>query len=214
MKIIIVASSPIKTFYKLYHFNPSDYFIGVDGGCEEILRRNIVPDIAIGDFDSTNILDTIREKSLETKLFPSKKNETDLELAFMHLKNVKGSENLIIEVYDALSGRLDHEMIAIRLLQKYSEYKIKLIDEKNVVQIVKEKQSIELNSKDIAYFSIFPISESIVSIKHAMYPLNKVLIKEIDTYTTSNGPLDEHTNPIVYVHSGAIYLCIIKNSGI
>ena len=31
MKIIIVANSPKKSFKEMYHLNPSDYFIGLDG---------------------------------------------------------------------------------------------------------------------------------------------------------------------------------------
>ena len=54
MKIIIVANSPKKSFKEMYHLNPSDYFIGLDGGAMELLERRIKPDIAIGDFDSTN----------------------------------------------------------------------------------------------------------------------------------------------------------------
>ena len=39
MKIIIVASSPVKTFYQNYHLNPSDYFIGIDAGSLELIKR-------------------------------------------------------------------------------------------------------------------------------------------------------------------------------
>ena len=41
MKIIIVASSPVKTFYQNYHLNPSDYFIGIDAGSLELIKRGI-----------------------------------------------------------------------------------------------------------------------------------------------------------------------------
>lgn len=210
MKIIIVASSPIKTFQKLYHLNPSDYFIGLDGGCEELIKRNIIPDIAIGDFDSTEQLEMIQKKALETVVFPSQKNETDLELALMHITHIQGAKDIIIEVYDALSGRLDHELLAIYLLQKYHEYKIKLIDEKNSIQLVREKETIVLHGESTEYFSILPIEESIISIKNAMYPLDKVRIQKNDTYTTSNAPLTEHSHPIIHVHRGCVYLCVIR----
>ena len=47
MKIIIVASSPVKTFYQNYHLNPSDYFIGIDAGSLELIKRGIKPDLSI-----------------------------------------------------------------------------------------------------------------------------------------------------------------------
>lgn len=214
MKIIIVANSPKKSFASLYHLNPSDYFIGIDGGCSELLKRNIIPDIAIGDFDSTNMFDTIQEKAITTKVFPSKKNETDLELALMHLATIKGATNLIIEVYDALSGRLDHELLAIKLLQKYAQYKIKLIDEVNTIQLVKENSQIEIKENQMVYFSLIPINEAVVSVRNALYPLDHITIHPLDTYTTSNGRLDEKTIPTVCVHQGMIYLIIIKNQDI
>ena len=85
MKIIIVANSPKKSFKEMYHLNPSDYFIGLDGGAMELLERRIKPDIAIGDFDSTNFLQEIEKNAIETKIFPAKKNETDLELSLIHI---------------------------------------------------------------------------------------------------------------------------------
>ena len=73
MKIIIVASSPVKTFKETYHRNPSDYFIGIDGGSLELIARNIKPDVSIGDFDSTKDLQLIKENSYDTLFFPKQK---------------------------------------------------------------------------------------------------------------------------------------------
>ena len=70
MKIIIVASSPVKTFKETYHRNPSDYFIGIDGGSLELIARNIKPDVSIGDFDSTDELISIVPFSLNEPLSP------------------------------------------------------------------------------------------------------------------------------------------------
>ena len=75
MKIIIVASSPVKTFKETYHRNPSDYFIGIDGGSLELIARNIKPDVSIGDFDSTKDLQLIKENSYDTLFFPKQKED-------------------------------------------------------------------------------------------------------------------------------------------
>lgn len=209
MKIIIVANSPIKSFNHLYHFNPSDYFIGIDGGCQELFKRKIIPDIAIGDFDSTDSLHLIEQKSLETRVYPKEKNETDLELALMHLNEIKGADNLIIQIYDALSGRLDHELVAIRLLRKYAKYNLQLIDEQNMVQYVTADSTIRLESH-LQYFSIIPVGETVVTVKNALYPLTKVHLTEKDTYTTSNKPLDDKSEPIIQVHQGSVYVISIN----
>lgn len=210
MKIIIVANSPVKSFNQLYHLNPSDFFIGLDGGCQELLKRKIIPDLAIGDFDSTDCFSLIKDKSVKTKIYPKEKNETDLELALMYLEQIKGAENLNIQIYDALSGRLDHELVAIRLLRKYAKYNLELIDEQNLVQYISADSTIILDC-NLDYFSIFPIGETVVTVSNAAYPLTKVHLTENDTYTTSNKPLNDETRPMIRIHQGAAYIISIKN---
>ena len=70
MRTIIVANSPIKSFYKIYKNQPNDYLIGVDGGAISIIDRNLQLDLAIGDFDSTNQLELIRQKALKILVYP------------------------------------------------------------------------------------------------------------------------------------------------
>lgn len=210
MKIIIVANSPEKSFYKIYKLNPSDYFIGVDGGAMEIIKKSIKPDLAIGDFDSTNNLEDIKKNSYLTKTFSTVKSETDLELALIEVSKIAGANNLYIEIYDAFGGRIDHELVALRLLRKYHEYNISIIDDKGRISIVRKGENIKLKSSDIKYFSILPIGEAEISIKDAMYELNEVSINELDTYTTSNQPLSADIEPKIYIHQGMVYLIIIN----
>lgn len=212
MKIIIVGASPIKSFYKKYYLNPSDYFIGLDAGSLEIINRGIMPDISIGDFDSTTQLDFIKENSFKTFIHPSKKDETDLELAIKLLDELKGSNNLSIDIYDATGGRLDHEFNAYALLAKYNEYKLKIIDEHNEVIYLKEEDTYIIKSEKCKYFSLFPKEESVVTIMNAEYPINNVILKTADTYTISNKPLKNGLEPIIKVISGGVYLfCYYDN---
>lgn len=205
MKIIIVGASPKKTFSKKYHLNPSDYFIGLDAGSLEIIKRSIVPDISIGDFDSTKDFELIRKNSHKTIVYPSKKDETDLELALRLLDQLKGSENLSIDIYDITGGRLDHEYNAYMLLSKYSKYKLKIIDDKNEVIYLKEGSECAL-WRNYKYFSIFANTESIVSIKNAKYCLDNVALNTNDTYTISNEKIDNETTPIIEVKKGGVLL--------
>lgn len=204
MKIIIVGASPNKSFANKYHLNPSDYFIGLDAGNLEIIKRNIVPDIAIGDFDSTSEIALIKQKALQTLIYPSKKDETDLELAIKFLENLKGANNLKVEVYDVTGGRLDQEFNAYMLLRKYDNYQIKIIDNQNDVIFISRpiKHNINVNCK---YFSIFAIEKSIVTIKNAEYELNETVLNINDTYTISNQPKG-NLNPVVELNKGAIFL--------
>ena len=207
MKIIIVANSTEKSFKNLYHYNPSDYLIGLDGGAMSIIERNIKPDIAIGDFDSTTDLNIIKECAYEIQIYPSRKDYTDLELAFIHLESLKGSENLQIEVYDALSGRLDHEYLTFKLLEKYSKYKVTLINEQNHVRLLNEG-SYSISAK-YKYFSLFALEESIIDIDNASYNLTNQTILPIDTYAISNETVNNLSSQIT-VKKGKLLLFMIK----
>ena len=207
MKIIIVAGSPVKSFSKLYHKNPSDYYIGVDSGCLELINRGIKMDIAIGDFDSTDKLDLIKEHSYSILTYPKEKNETDLELALMHLDTLKGSIDLEVEIYDALGSRLDHEFNAYMLLAKYSQYKLKLIDEENQVVYRKSKDIYKIRG-GVNYFSIFADKKSVISICNAKYPLIDQTIDKSDTYLVSNEMLDKNLQPTIEIKKGGVYIFI------
>ena len=206
MKIIIVASSPVKTFKDTYHRNPSDYFIGIDGGSLELISRNIKPDVSIGDFDSTKDLNLIKEKSYDTLFFPKQKDETDLELALKFLDTLKGSDNLEIDIYDATGARLDHELNNYLLMAKYDKYKIRILDKNNDVRYVKAGNSQKINPKNLKYFSICAFNKSVISIKNALYELENREIDRTDTYAVSNEPLDQNTAPIVEVKEGGVFL--------
>ena len=189
MRIIIVGSSPVKTFFKKYQLNPSDYFIGVDGGALELLKKDIKPDLAIGDFDSTNDFEKVKKEAYEVKCYNPCKDETDLELAFKALENLKGATNLEIDVYDAIGGRLDHEFNAYLLLAKYKQYKIHLLDDKNEVLCLNKGQAV-------------------ININNSLYNLENRLLKLFDTYAISNEPLNDHTRAIIEVKEGSIIVFI------
>ena len=164
-------------------------------------------DIAIGDFDSTDQLDLIKEHSYSVLTYPKEKNETDLELALMHLDTLKGSLDLEVEIYDALGSRLDHEFNSYMLLAKYSKYKLKLINEENQVVYKKTKDIYKIRG-GVNYFSIFADKKSVISIINAKYPLIDQTIDKSDTYLVSNEMLDKNLQPTIEIKKGGVYIFI------
>ena len=210
VKIIIVANSPEKSFINQYHFNPSDYFIGLDGGNMTLYQRHIRPDMALGDFDSTDRYKEIQSFAYQTKMYPSQKNETDLELALMHMASLQGARYLDIEVYDALGGRLDHEYVAYRLLAKYKDYRIHLLNEQNHIRYLQKGSSYTI-PKSYQYFSIFADVDSVVTIEHAAYPLQEVTLNKQDTYAVSNESLSDVSQAKIIIQSGGIFIFMYKS---
>lgn len=201
MRTIIVANSPIKSFYKIYKNQPNDYLIGVDGGAISIIDRNLQLDLAIGDFDSTNQLELIKQKALKILVYPIEKNETDLELAIMN------SPTNDIYIYDNIGGRLDHEILSVNLLYKYQEKNITILNETNkIVYLKKGKYNIAMEHYN--HFSFIIPNKAIVSTNNTLYNLNNQQLSNMDTYCTSNNILDKNKDIEIEVHQGGIILIL------
>lgn len=201
MRTIIVANSPIKSFYKIYKNQPNDYLIGVDGGAISIIDRNLQLDLAIGDFDSTNQLELIKQKALKVLVYPIEKNETDLELAIMN------SPTNDIYIYDNIGGRLDHEILSVNLLYKYQDKNITILNETNkIVYLKKGKYNIAMEHYN--HFSFIIPNKAIVSTNNTLYNLNNQQLSNMDTYCTSNNILDKNKDIDIEVHQGGIILIL------
>ena len=86
-----------------------DGVIAVDRGFAKLDSWGIIPDIALGDFDSLGFVP--RAPRVET--FPAAKDESDMELA-CSLALARGADELVL--YGCLSRRLDHTLANIQLL--------------------------------------------------------------------------------------------------
>ncbi len=193
MRAILIASSPIDIFEKLYIPLDDDIIVGIDGGCGKIHKYSI--DLAFGDFDSFN--GEISAK--EIYRYKKEKDETDLELAIMELKD-KVDE---IVVYNATGGRLDHFLANLKLLERFAEYNISIIDEQNKIKCINEG-TYNIKESKYKYFSLIPCIDSRVTITNALYNITSRDVLVTDTYTVSNQIKSEEVE--IIVHRGRLYL--------
>ena len=63
-----------------------------------------------------------------------------------------------------------------------------------------------LLGKNLKYFSICALDKSVISIKNALYELEKREINRTDTYAVSNEALNQDTAPIIEVEEGGVFL--------
>lgn len=199
MRIIIVASSPYQTFNK-YEYLDGDYLIGIEDGAYQIIKQNLRLDLAIGDFDTTNNFDIIKQHAVILKQYSPIKDEIDLELAFKYIisNNFKGE----IIVYNACMGRMDHELITIKLLKKYHNLQITLINETESIKYITTDVLIEKGNKR---FSLIPFENVTLEIINAKYSIPKTILTSNDVYTSSNKTLDD-LDTIIKIYDGGIYL--------
>ncbi|MBO6046252.1 MAG: thiamine diphosphokinase [Erysipelotrichaceae bacterium] len=158
-------------------------YIAADYGIVHLLKQNIQPVIAIGDFD------TLEDRSIlnnvEVITFPAKKDESDTELALMYA--IKQGYSAI-DIYGVTGGRLDHFMATLCLLEKYQQYDITIYDESNKIRLLRQGHH-ELDINTDSYFSLFALDEVTISLKNCLYPIEDYTLVRSDPLCLSNQSL-------------------------
>ncbi len=86
---------------------------GVDGGSRHAAALGVRVNAVVGDLDSLPAADLAALGGVQRITFPAHKDETDLELAFVHAVR-RGADRLV--VIGALGGRLDMTLANLHLL--------------------------------------------------------------------------------------------------
>lgn len=201
MRVIIVASSPYKNFAS-YQYQEGDFLIGIEDGAYEIKKRDLPLELAIGDFDTTKHFDEIKTYAKQLEIYPQEKDEIDLELALKYL--VKHNINSEILIYDAIMGRMDHELITIKLLIKYAMLQISLIGMNETITYANHSVVIPSGK---TRFSLIPLNDVTLEIKDALYPLVKTKLTILDNFTSSNQAL-ENIDTKINIYDGGVILVI------
>lgn len=86
-----------------------------DGGLRPMRAQGIVPEVAIGDFDSASpsLLAWARRRGTRLLAYPREKDKTDTELAIQYALRAGATT---IDLIGVLGGRLDHTLANIGLL--------------------------------------------------------------------------------------------------
>lgn len=118
------------------HYNSidsaSDLILAVDNGLQQIDFLGLTPNLIIGDFDSVDPSLLAKFNHVEQKRYPTKKNETDTELALNWCLEREARE---IVICNDLGGRFDH---ALALLQNL----LRLHEMRQVCRIESERQQV------------------------------------------------------------------------
>ena len=162
MNICIMAGGPSQYCPNLDVYKEhTDIWVGADRGVLALLKHDIVPNYAVGDFDSVTKeeLTFIQENLSEISFFPSEKDETDLEIA-LHWAVSQKPRNIYI--LGATGGSIDHFLANIQLLQQKNilqfvkDINIYIIDEKNSFTVkVPGSYKIEIDRMK-KYFLFYP----------------------------------------------------------
>lgn len=180
-----------------------DLKISADCGYKNAKKLGIVPDFAVGDFDSGNMAELPRET--ETIEVPAEKDFTDTQLA-IDVALEHGADCMVI--IGGLSGRLDHTMSNISLLERLWRLGVRAVitDGKNRVRYI-ERTSELIGRSDFKYLSLITADRVAkgVGIEGCKYPLkNARLCRTNNAFTTSNEILKNCA--LVSVKKGGLYI--------
>lgn len=182
--------------------NESDYIICADGGQDLAYRLNIKPDVCIGDFDSTSIVDHL---DCEYIRYPAEKDITDGEACLEHALGQGFKE---ISFLGGIGGRLDHTLGALALLEEAADYdvSVELKDENNRVTLLKPGEVNCVMKKDYKYLSIVPLDSDVsgLCLRGVKYPLENAVISRSSTLCISNEILNDKA--IVECENGYAYI--------
>lgn len=188
MKGLIISSGKIND-YKLLDklICENDYIVCADGGLDHIMQIDKIPNIILGDLDSVSDLgiEYSSKNNIEVEKYSSIKDNTDTELAIMHLIN-KGIND--ITLIGGTGTRLDHTMANVFLLKKFNKdgVSLRIVDDNNVIYFL--VGSMTINRKENRFISIIPLSYEgiVVSLIGFKYPLKDKYIEFSSTLGVSN----------------------------
>lgn len=173
MNCLIIASGTFGTQLPLEElFGAADLIVAADGGADHLKGIGRVPHTIIGDLDSISpdSLAWFREKRVEFKQFPARKDSTDTDLCVEYVLEKGGSH---ITLLGATGTRLDHTLANILMLRRLADKGInaRILDRHNEIYLVKDR--LELEGKPGDLLSIIPVSNDAtgVCLEGLEYPL-------------------------------------------
>ncbi|WP_347550389.1 thiamine diphosphokinase [Pseudalkalibacillus hwajinpoensis] len=194
--IYIVAGGPLEDLpINLLKNKGQVRWIGVDRGVYTLLKNNILPERGFGDFDSVSAAERewMETHELSFTVYPSEKDQTDLEIA---LEWALSEEPAEIVMFGVTGGRLDHSWINVQMLIKgiRSNAKVAIEDRLNRLEI-KEPGAYDVERDPrYPYMSFLSFTPEVVglTLRGFRYPLQNETVVWGSSLCISNEVVEEN----------------------
>lgn len=211
-RALIIANGELNALQPaLMDLQPEDLVIAADGGAHCCLSMGITPHIVVGDFDSLppEVMQNLLQAGVEMVRYPSRKDETDLELAFLHALKNQVTEIL---VYGALGARWDMTLANLMLpaQPRFRDLRVKILDAYQEIRYVRGGETSIIQGKPGDMLSLIPIkgpAEGITT-QGLDYPLHQENLHFASPRGVSNVLLTDQAS--IYLDKGILICILIK----
>ncbi|MDF2926810.1 MAG: thiamine pyrophosphokinae [Paenibacillaceae bacterium] len=149
--------------------------VGADRGALFLIANGLVPDAALGDFDSVNEDERrlIRQKSIQyLDCDPVFKDVTDTQWAFEWAMSRQPASLLLL---GATGSRFDHTFANVQLLKRAAEQGVpcRIVDACNEISLLRGRGSLSLAKGSYEQVSLLPLSGMVtgITLEGFLYPL-------------------------------------------
>ncbi|MDF2521466.1 MAG: thiamine diphosphokinase [Clostridia bacterium] len=181
--------------------------ICADGGTRHAFHMGIVPDVIIGDLDSTEdrYISYYKEQQVPFVKYSWDKDKTDTHICLEYALESCDEVWLL----GATGSRMDHTLANISILRLAADMgkTACIIDENNEIYMTKD--AIKLTGKRGDILSLIPLSTKVegITLRGVYYPLENAVMELGNPYGVSN-KFDEETIELE-IKSG--YMAVIKS---
>ena len=202
MRAYIYTGGAVYTDRIYEHPKEGDLTIAADSGWHNAQRLGVTPKILLGDFDSIGT-EQLPEAE-EILQVPAEKDLTDTQLA-VDLALSRGADDIVI--IGGLSGRLDHSLSNLSILEELAEKKVYglITDGRNRARFIRNNGTL-IPRSDFRYLSLILVEKKAkgVTVEGCKYPLKNATLFRKRQYAVSN----ELTGncALVEVRRGALYI--------
>ncbi|MDO4633417.1 MAG: thiamine diphosphokinase [Eubacteriales bacterium] len=196
MHTLIISGGRIEedfalTFLKDHSF---DYIIAADKGLEFAQRAQLIPNLIVGDFDSSDrsLPEQYETQGIEVHYYKPQKDATDMEIA-MEAALEAGSTR--ITVLGATGTRMDHVLGSIKNLTMAAEKNVEaeLVDSHNRIRLLNHGIKIRKSEQYGHYVSLLAHAEEVrgLTLKGFFYPLKDYCLTADSALGVSNEITEE-----------------------
>lgn len=196
--VVICAGGPIEELANLEPYKLLDdvVFIGADKGSVYLLNEGIIPNVAVGDFDSltTEEFSNLTSRVAIVNVASVDKNETDTDLALKHSLEFTPQQIVLMGV---TGGRLDHFISVLNSVYRFQtenpEIQFIIRNKWNEMRLLTPGITQLTTNPQLPFVSFFAFHERIehVTLTGMKYNVDNETIKIGSSRFTSNQLLDE-----------------------